>query len=68
MIDNGIIHQASNGLFNFLPLGQRALQKLMNVVDCHMQAIGAQKITFPVLTNTALWKSTGKCASVFLSV
>lgn len=60
MIDNGIIHQASNGIFDILPLGQRALQKLISLVDCHMQNIGAQKITFPVLTNSALWKSTDR--------
>lgn len=64
MIDNGIIHQASTGLFDLLPLGQKALQKLINIVDYHMEALGAQKITFPVLTNSTLWKSTGKCNNI----
>lgn len=63
MIDNGIIHQANNGMFDLLPLGQRALQKLINLVDHHMQAVGAQKVTFPLLTNSALWKSTDRLES-----
>lgn len=63
MIDNGIIHQANNGMFDLLPLGQRALQKLINLVDHHMQAVGAQKVTFPLLTNSTLWKSTNRLES-----
>ncbi|KAK4883520.1 hypothetical protein RN001_006839 [Aquatica leii] len=60
MLDLGIIRQASPGSFHFLPLGVRALEKLTLLVDKQMSKIGAQKVIFPSLTNSNLWKSTGR--------
>nr|CAD7567633.1 unnamed protein product [Timema californicum] len=60
MLDRGIIRQASTGTFYLLPLGQRALQKLIKIVDKEMQGIGAQKLLLPLLTSGELWKTTGR--------
>lgn len=59
MLELGIIRQASPGSFHFLPLGLRALEKLIRLVDLEMSRIGAQKVMFPTLTNAKLWESTG---------
>ncbi|KAF2901000.1 hypothetical protein ILUMI_05184 [Ignelater luminosus] len=60
MLELGIIRQASPGSFHFLPLGLRALEKLIRLVDLEMSRIGAQKVMFPTLTNAKLWESTGR--------
>lgn len=60
MLDLGIIRHANTGLFHYLPLGVRALEKMTKIVDDEMQNIGAQKICLPTLTAAELWKKTGK--------
>ncbi|XP_020709473.1 probable proline--tRNA ligase, mitochondrial isoform X2 [Athalia rosae] len=60
MLDVGIIKQASSGMYNLLPLGLRALDKLHALVDKEMEKIGAQKILMPHLTPSSLWKKTGR--------
>jgi prolyl-tRNA synthetase len=59
MQDLGVIHQASTGVFHLLPLGERSLQKLINIVDDEMSKINAQKLLLPLLTPGELWKITG---------
>ncbi|XP_016839278.1 probable proline--tRNA ligase, mitochondrial isoform X2 [Nasonia vitripennis] len=60
MINAGIISNVATGMYAFLPLGLRSLQKLINLIDQEMTAIGAQKILLPVLTQTNLWQQTAR--------
>ncbi|CAH1975649.1 unnamed protein product [Acanthoscelides obtectus] len=60
MLELGIIHQATPGCFHFLPLGLKALDKLIKIVDSEMQTIGGQKMLFSELTNSRLWKMSGR--------
>lgn len=55
----GIIHRSSTGMYHILPMGQRAIDKLVKLVEQHMRLIGAQKMSLPVLTQQHLWKKTG---------
>ncbi|XP_050078593.1 probable proline--tRNA ligase, mitochondrial [Anopheles maculipalpis] len=63
MLEQGLIRQAGNGTFHLLPLLQRSLQKAINLIDRHMEAIGAQKLTLPLLTSAELWKRSGRLGS-----
>uniref|UniRef100_A0A1B6DP72 Probable proline--tRNA ligase, mitochondrial n=1 Tax=Clastoptera arizonana TaxID=38151 RepID=A0A1B6DP72_9HEMI len=60
MIDNGVIQPINNGLYHLLPLGMRAFDKLINLVDLHMHNVGAQKISLSSLTSAHLWETTGR--------
>lgn len=60
MIELGIIKQASTGCYHLLPLGMRSLEKLIKIVDNELHKIDAQKVMLPSLTNSSLWKATGK--------
>ncbi|XP_011301330.1 probable proline--tRNA ligase, mitochondrial [Fopius arisanus] len=60
MIDMGIIRQSLPGMYTLLPLGNRALDKLKRIVNTAMESIGAQKIVLPNLTDSRLWKKTGR--------
>ncbi|XP_033324898.2 prolyl-tRNA synthetase 2-like protein, mitochondrial [Megalopta genalis] len=58
LIRHGFIKPVSNGMYAYLPLGLRVLDKLTNLVDNEMENIGAQKLLLPALTATKLWKQT----------
>ncbi|XP_029158945.1 probable proline--tRNA ligase, mitochondrial isoform X1 [Nylanderia fulva] len=60
MINYGIIKPVSIGMYALLPLGMRILNKLINLVDKEMTNLGAEKILFPALTSTSLWKKTNR--------
>ncbi|XP_071799347.1 probable proline--tRNA ligase, mitochondrial [Asterias amurensis] len=60
MIENGLIRQAGAGTFHLLPLAQRALEKLLRVIDSEMREVGGQKITMPSLCSSSLWKKSGR--------
>ncbi|KAF7280653.1 hypothetical protein GWI33_005620 [Rhynchophorus ferrugineus] len=60
MLELGVIHQANPGCFHYLPLGVRALNKLINIVDNEMQNIGGQKLIFPTLVKSDLWTQSGR--------
>lgn len=60
MVNYGIIKSASTGMYSFLPLGMRVLNKLINIVDKEMANLGAQKIMLPALTSSKLWKKTNR--------
>uniref|UniRef100_A0A182U533 Probable proline--tRNA ligase, mitochondrial n=1 Tax=Anopheles melas TaxID=34690 RepID=A0A182U533_9DIPT len=60
MLEHGLIRQAGNGTFYLLPLLQRSLQKAVDLIDRHMEAVGAQKMVLPLLTSAELWKKSGR--------
>ena len=59
LLDTGLIRQSSAGVYHLLPLGMRVLERLVAVVDHHMQAIGGSKMALPILTPATLWKTSG---------
>ncbi|XP_063982690.1 probable proline--tRNA ligase, mitochondrial isoform X2 [Diachasmimorpha longicaudata] len=60
MLDMGVIRQSLPGMYTLLPLGYRALEKLKRIVNVSMTNIGAQEILLPNLTDSKLWKQTGR--------
>lgn len=60
LMDAGIISSTETGMFYFLPLGDRVVEKLEKLVNEEMKLIGAQKIRSPALTSTNLWEKTGR--------
>lgn len=60
LMDAGIISSTDSGMFYFLPLGNRVVEKLEKLVDEEMKLIGAQKIRVPALTSASLWEKTAR--------
>lgn len=60
MLDFGIIKQSNTGIFHYLPLGVRILEKLTKIIDEEMSKIDAQKVILPTLINAKLWEKTGR--------
>lgn len=56
----GFIRQVASGVYAFLPLGNRVLRKIENVVREEMDNIGAVELLMPALQPAELWEETGR--------
>jgi prolyl-tRNA synthetase len=56
----GFIRQLAAGIFSYLPLARRALNKVENIMRREMDAIGGQEVTMPVVHPAEIWKETGR--------
>ena len=54
------IRQLASGIFSYLPLARRSLNKIENIIRQEMDAIGGQEITMPVVHAADIWKTTGR--------
>jgi prolyl-tRNA synthetase len=60
MIRAGLIRRISAGVYDFLPLGWRAMRKINAIIRAEMNAINAEEIHLPALLPADLWKQTGR--------
>ena len=60
MLRAGMVHQTSSGIYAWLPLGLRVLQKIEKIVSREQDKIGAQKIILPTLQSADLWIKSGR--------
>jgi prolyl-tRNA synthetase len=56
----GFIRQLAAGIFSYLPLARRTMNKIEAIIRSEMEAIGGQEITMPVVQPADLWKETGR--------
>lgn len=56
----GFIDQCTAGVYSFLPLGLRVLQKIENIIRENMNAIGAQEVFLPSIQPKNLWLETDR--------
>ena len=60
MVRAGLIRKESAGMYVYLPLGLRVLQKIQDIVREEMNRAGALEFLMPELTNAELWKQSGR--------
>jgi prolyl-tRNA synthetase len=60
MLRAGLMRQLTAGVYAFLPLGNRAMLKAMQIVREEMNAIGGQEFYLPALNPESLWIQTGR--------
>ncbi len=56
----GFMRQLAAGVFSYLPLARKALNRIEAILREEMDAIGGQEITMPVVHPGDLWKETGR--------
>ncbi len=56
----GLIRQLSSGVYNYLPLGFRILNKIIRIVREEMNRAGAAEVLMPALHPAELWKKSGR--------
>jgi prolyl-tRNA synthetase len=60
MVRAGLIRKESAGMYVYLPLGLRVLQKITDIVREEMNRSGALEFLMPEMTNADLWKESGR--------
>ncbi len=60
MVRAGLIRKIASGLYIWLPMGLRVLQKVERIVREEMQNIGAQEVLMPMTQPAELWQLTGR--------
>ncbi|MDN7241247.1 proline--tRNA ligase [Planococcus sp. N028] len=56
----GFIRQNTSGIYSFLPLGKRVLQKVENVIREEMEAVNSVEVFLPAMQQAELWQETGR--------
>ena len=56
----GYIRQLGSGIFSYLPLAQRVIHKIEQIMREEIDAIGGQEISMPVVHPADIWKETGR--------
>lgn len=56
----GFIRREVAGVYNFLPLGLRVIDKISNIIREEMNATGAQELKLAALQNKESWKTTNR--------
>lgn len=56
----GFIEQIGSGLYNFLPLGKRVLDKIKNIIKEEMDQANAQETSLSFITPASLWQESGR--------
>ncbi|MCL5784795.1 MAG: His/Gly/Thr/Pro-type tRNA ligase C-terminal domain-containing protein [Patescibacteria group bacterium] len=60
LVRAGFIHQEMAGVYTYLPLGWRVIEKISNIVREEMNKVNGQEILMPVLHPGENWKKTGR--------
>lgn len=58
MLRAGMVRKLSSGLYTWLPLGLRVLQKISAIVRNEMNAVGGQEMMMPNIQPAELWQTT----------
>jgi prolyl-tRNA synthetase len=56
------IYRLSSGVYNYLPLGQRVLNKINSIIRSKLDSVGAQEMFMSVLQPVDIWDESGRSA------
>lgn len=60
LIRAGFVHKEMAGVYSYLPLGLRTLNRIVQVIREEMNGIGGQEIAMTALQDRALWSRTDR--------
>lgn len=60
LVKSGMFKKVGNGIYMKLPLGQKVVDKVKEVVRRNMNAAGAQEVTMPLLLPVDAFKASGR--------
>ncbi|GAB4390817.1 MAG: proline--tRNA ligase [Thermodesulfovibrionales bacterium] len=64
MLRAGYVRQLAAGLYIYLPLGWRVMQRINAILKEEMDAIGGQEVSMPVLHPAEVWQQTGRWEAI----
>lgn len=60
MLRAGYIRQVSSGVYSYLPLAYRVIQKIENIIREELNAIGGTEMLLPAIVPADIWKESGR--------
>lgn len=60
LIRAGFVHKEMAGVYSFLPLGLRVLNKIMGIIREEMDGLGGKELLLSSLQNAETWKKTDR--------
>lgn len=60
MLRAGMVNQETSGIYTWLPLGLRVLEKIERIVCEEQDRIGCHKVLMPTIQPAELWKKSGR--------
>lgn len=60
MLRSGMVRQTAAGIYAWLPLGRRVLDKIEQIVREEMDRAGAVELLMPTLQSAELWQRSGR--------
>jgi prolyl-tRNA synthetase len=60
MLRGGYMRKVAAGIYSFLPLGWRVLQKVEQIIREEMNRAGAQEVLMPAAVPAELWQESGR--------
>ena len=60
MLRAGLIRRVAAGVYSYLPLGHRVMQKVAQIIREEMNRAGAQELLLPAVQPAELWQESGR--------
>jgi prolyl-tRNA synthetase len=60
MMRAGLLRKVAAGVYSFLPLGWRVVQKISRIIREEMNRAGAQEVFLPAVIPAELWQESGR--------
>jgi prolyl-tRNA synthetase len=60
MVRGGYIRKVAAGVYSFLPIGWRVIQKIQRIIREEMNRAGAQEVFLPAVIPGELWQESGR--------
>lgn len=68
LIRAGYVHKEMAGVYAYLPLGLRVLEKIKQIIREEMEAIGGNEIVMTSLQKPATWQQTGRWSDEIVDI
>jgi len=60
LVRAGFIRKVASGIYDFLPLGLRVVQKIEGIIRQEMNRAGAQEVQLPIMQPREIWEESGR--------
>ncbi|KEC55120.1 proline--tRNA ligase [Bartonella koehlerae] len=60
MLRAGMIRQQTSGIYSWLPLGKKVLDKVCKIIREEQERVGAIEILMPTIQSVDLWRESGR--------
>ena len=68
LIRAGYVYKEMAGVYDFLPLGKRVLDNIMQIIREELNAIGSQELQMAALQNKEVWEATDRWSDDVMDV